>query len=1033
MGSRESMSPFALSIMQQKYAHTIGGRKESWQEIAHRVATNVMSVAPVSRELTREIERVIAERKFIPGGRYLYAAGRPLHQTQNCLLCRADDSREGWADLLHKCSMGLMTGAGIGVDYSAVRPRGQIIQKTGGVASGPLALMQMVNEAGRHIRQGGARRSALWAGLNWAHDDAFDFVRIKDWSSDVRALKERDFDFPATLDGTNISISLDDEFFRAYQDASHPLHSRAYDIYWTTVKRMLKTAEPGFAIDVGANAGETLRNACVAGDTTVLTRDGYQPIASILGKQVEVWNGVEWSHVQAKVTGHDLPMVAVMLSDNTTLRCTQYHTFVLEDDTRVPAIALTPGTRLMPTIYPDGSGRSFVVNAVLPAGHETAVFCFNEPQRHQGCFDGVVTGQCTEVTSYDDSDICNLGSLNLARIESIEELRGIVELATVFLLAGTLYSDVPYEKVAEVRTKNRRLGLGLMGVHEWLLQRGKRYGPDEEFAKWLAVYAGSTDAARDWASSWNISAPVKTRAVAPTGCQVGTTLVVTEDGILSLDELGNVKGQQWQPLNVAVAQERGDERLATRFFINGRAKTKRITLSSGVVLEATPNHQYRALTEEGKYVWKRTDELLPGDKLVVALGTYRKTVDTPLVPVPRHYRTERCDVNLPATLTPDLAEFLGLFFADGSMHVKGIRIACNAKEPEHAHYVGQLGRKIFGIEPTFEDNGRNCLSVCFASSQLLRWLYTNSLNKGECATLELPAVIRTMSRQAMERFIAGYWSGDGSASNTGTLYIATASQTLAQQLATMIRACGSDISIAQNISGFGSTMYRVRWIKTKRRDETKAISRFLDINGLEHCTVDTVTSISDSESLTYDIEVPETVTYIANGIVSHNTIGIIAETTTGIEPIFCIAYKRRYKDGELSAYQYVVDPTAQRLIDDGVPADMIEDAYDLAESIERRVAFQAWLGQFVDHALSSTVNLPAWGSELNNEDTVEDFGQMLFKYLPLLRGITCYPDGARGGQPLNRVSFDEAASQVGQVYYEGVDICDISKGGTCGA
>ena len=67
----------------------------------------------------------------MPGGRYLYATGRPLHQTQNCLPLRAEDSREGWADLQQKAAMALMTGAGIGVWYGDVRPAGSTITRTG--------------------------------------------------------------------------------------------------------------------------------------------------------------------------------------------------------------------------------------------------------------------------------------------------------------------------------------------------------------------------------------------------------------------------------------------------------------------------------------------------------------------------------------------------------------------------------------------------------------------------------------------------------------------------------------------------------------------------------------------------------------------------------------------------------------------------------------------------------------------------------------------------------------------------------------
>lgn len=545
--STSLMAPFATDVMNHKYAHIKkDGTQETWKEISQRVAKNVMRAVDAPKSLVDEVQHRIELRQFMPGGRYLYASGRPFHQVQNCLLMRAEDSREGWSQLLYNASMGLMTGAGIGVDYSDVRPKGKAVRKTGGTATGPIALMQMINEAGRGIKQGGDRRSAIWAGLSWKHADIHTFINIKNWSKDVRTLKEKDFNFPATLDGTNVSVQLDDEFFEAYADEKHPKHTQAHQVYWATMERMLKTGEPGFSIDTGKNSRETLRNAC------------------------------------------------------------------------------------------------------------------------------------TEVSSKDDSDICNLGSINLARIETRDDFKAVVEVATAFLLAGTVYSDVPYPKVDQVRTKNRRLGLGIMGIHEWLALRGRPYAPDAELEGYLQEYAKSTSIAGEYADKWDLSRPVKTRAIAPTG-----------------------------------------------------------------------------------------------------------------------------------------------------------------------------------------------------------------------------------------------------------------------------------------------------------------------------------------------------------------TIGIVAETTTGIEPIFCAAYKRRYLKGQTWNYQYVVDPTAKRLVENGVNPDNIQDAYSIAP--EDRVAFQSWVQTYVDHGISSTINLPSWGSESNNADKVQDFGNMLMKQLPNLRGITCYPDGARGGQPINAINYKTASKHIGEIFVEAIDVCDITKGGSCGA
>jgi ribonucleoside-diphosphate reductase alpha chain len=161
------------------------------------------------------------------------------------------------------------------------------------------------------------------------------------------------------------------------------------------------------------------------------------------------------------------------------------------------------------------------------------------------------------------------------------------------------------------------------------------------------------------------------------------------------------------------------------------------------------------------------------------------------------------------------------------------------------------------------------------------------------------------------------------------------------------------------------------------------------------------------------------------------TIGIIASTTTGIEPMFAVAYKRRYLSPDVRwKYEYVIDATADYLIRKfDIDPESIETAYSLADDPERRIKFQYEVQKYVDHAISSTINLPAWGSRGNNDDTVEDFAAMLLKYVHGLRGITVYPDGVRGGQPLTEVPYTWALSRRGHIFDETEEKC---AGGICG-
>ena len=126
-------------------------------------------------------------------------------------------------------------------------------------------------------------------------------------------------------------------------------------------------------------------------------------------------------------------------------------------------------------------------------------------------------------------------------------------------------------------------------------------------------------------------------------------------------------------------------------------------------------------------------------------------------------------------------------------------------------------------------------------------------------------------------------------------------------------------------------------------------------------------------------------------------------------------------------YQYVVDGSVKRLLEQGVKIENIKDSGDL--TFKQRVKFQADVQNYVDMAISSTCNIPSWGSEGNCESNYEKNAATLLKYAKRLRGFTVYPDGCRGGQPLTRVSLEEALRDEGKVFEESENEC---LNGVCG-
>ena len=146
----------------------------------------------------------------------------------------------------------------------------------------------------------------------------------------------------------------------------------------------------------------------------------------------------------------------------------------------------------------------------------------------------------------------------------------------------------------------------------------------------------------------------------------------------------------------------------------------------------------------------------------------------------------------------------------------------------------------------------------------------------------------------------------------------------------------------------------------------------------------------------------------------------------GVEPIFAVAYTRYLRGSDRWHYQYVGQCRA-KLIDRY--ADRRGRVNTRLAEPERRIKFQADVQDYVDMSISSTINLPAWGSDLNNEDTVEPFAIMLARYAHRLRGFT-YADGSRGGHPA--VPYGEASNRQGESCGD-PDICDITgHGGSCG-
>lgn len=173
---------------------------ETWKEASMRLSNHAAQAEIDGKRISvaEEFYEEIVSNRFMPGGRIWYGSGRPRAQLLNCFVLggmASLDSREGWGKAIHDVIVISGMGGGVGINCSPVRPRGSRISGTGGIATGAVSLMQMVNAVGDVLVGGGGRRLALMLDLNITHPDMPEFLDKK--------LNKKE------LNNANVSIILD--------------------------------------------------------------------------------------------------------------------------------------------------------------------------------------------------------------------------------------------------------------------------------------------------------------------------------------------------------------------------------------------------------------------------------------------------------------------------------------------------------------------------------------------------------------------------------------------------------------------------------------------------------------------------------------------------------------------------------------------------------------------------------------------------------------------------------------------------------
>lgn len=204
-----SLTDNAMAVLRARYlAREDGIIVETPEQMFDRVARHVAAVEvgfgatdnEVATIATQFYNRMVA-LEFMPNSPTLMNAGRPLGQLAACFVVPVHDSTTAVFEAVRWAAEIQKTGGGTGFSFSRLRPAGDVVESTGGTASGPVSLMQVFDVATAAIKQGGTRRGANMGMLRIDHPDILEFVAVK-------------LD-PTRMQNFNLSVAVSDAFMSA--------------------------------------------------------------------------------------------------------------------------------------------------------------------------------------------------------------------------------------------------------------------------------------------------------------------------------------------------------------------------------------------------------------------------------------------------------------------------------------------------------------------------------------------------------------------------------------------------------------------------------------------------------------------------------------------------------------------------------------------------------------------------------------------------------------------------------------------------
>jgi len=200
----------ALEVLKKRYLLKDETEKiiETPTQLFARVAKTVAKADETFGEDPVKSEKIfygmMARLEFVPNTPTLFNAGTDIGQLSACFVLPVEDSLESIFTTVKNMALIEQTGGGVGFDFSKLRPNGDIVGSTKGVASGPVSFMRIFDTATEVIKAGGKRRGAMMGILRVDHPDVIEFITSKRKSG--------------FLSNFNISIAVTDDFLKTLEE-----------------------------------------------------------------------------------------------------------------------------------------------------------------------------------------------------------------------------------------------------------------------------------------------------------------------------------------------------------------------------------------------------------------------------------------------------------------------------------------------------------------------------------------------------------------------------------------------------------------------------------------------------------------------------------------------------------------------------------------------------------------------------------------------------------------------------------------------